>query len=450
MKSTSIKCKHILLVFTTTLLLLNTVLTAQVHINPPFSMPDVNIVQYGDRAYAFCGTDLEPYNFDTATFIMPYWRCFSSSDLINWEFESMLRPEDTYIGESSKCFAGHGVVKNDKWYWYFSNFITNTGVATSDSPKGPWKDALGKPLLPEDISACKEYDGCVFTDDDGRSYMIYGGWKNRKFSYHIVELGDDMISLKETPKPLEVDTVPIGNGYVPPVDAPFMHKHNGLYYLSWRIPYAVSDNIYGPYKLMGKQDAHGHLGFFTFNNQWFVNYTSLKEGYRRRYRFCSFAYVHFNDDGSIAPIEPLIKEHGVGQYNAKWPAIEAEWYMNIPEGPIKKMLADGNFVLANIKSDDYAYYPNIHDCEYNAALEIKYASKTKAGGTIIAKAYAENGPEIGRVNFAPTKSWDEYGTVTLQLDKTPPGKLSIMLVFEGDSKNELIHLDSFKVLGTQE
>ena len=247
---------------------------AQVQINPPFSMPDVNIIQVGDRAYAFCGTDLDPHNMEIQKFVMPYWRCFSSSDLIHWEFESMLHPENTYIGETDKCFAGHGVEKDGKWYWYFSDFVKSTGVATSDSPKGPWKDALGKPMLPEELTDAHEYDNCVFFDDDGQAYMTFGNHKKRKLNYYIAKLSDDMLSLAEEPRKFEI----IGDYSkdTPPVDASFLHKHGDYYYLSWRSPYAISKNIYGPYTYMGEHDARGHLGFFDFNNQNFVNFTSLK------------------------------------------------------------------------------------------------------------------------------------------------------------------------------
>ena len=52
-------------------------------INEPLAMPDINMVQHGDRVYAFSGTDVYPYDKEINTFIMPYWRCYSSSDLIH-------------------------------------------------------------------------------------------------------------------------------------------------------------------------------------------------------------------------------------------------------------------------------------------------------------------------------------------------------------------------------
>ena len=423
-------------------LLLSMSLNAQVQINEPFAWPDINVIQVGDRAYAFGGTDLEPYNFDVKTFIMPYWRCFSSDDLINWRFESMLDPEIMYFGKTDKCFAGHGVYKNNKWYWYMSNFVKNTGVAVADSPKGPWKDALGKPLLPEDLTYTHEYDGCVFTDDDGQSYMIFGSWHEKKMDNNNVAL-NDRISLKEEPRKFQVNNVP--QGITPPVDAPFLHKHGEYYYLSWRRPYAISKNIYGPYEYVDEQDAHGHLGFFDFNNQNFVNYTTLKEEYRRRYSFCSLAYVHYNNDGSIAKMEDKIAEFGVGQYSANWDAIEAEWFMKKPKGPEKLMLERDKFAVKNLQNNDYLFFPNIHDFPYNGKISITYACGNNRGGEFIIRVSGVNGPIYGKAKFRSTGSWKSYQTLEIPMELNPPGTVSIAICIKGEAETELVRIDKFSV-----
>lgn len=425
-------------------LTINHLVFAQTIINPPFSWPDVNIIQVGDRAYAFGGTDLDPFTIDNKEFIMPYWRLFSSTDLIHWEYESMLNPKDLFMGESTKCFAGHGAYRNGKWYWYFSNFTKSTGVAVSDSPKGPWKDALGKPLLPEDLTDTHEYDKCVFIDDDGKAYMTFGSHKNHKVNYYIVELNDDMISMKNKPKKIEV----LGDYSKAqiPVDASFLHKHNGMYYLSWRRPYAVSKNIEGPYKYIGQQSAHGHLGFFNFNNQNFVNYTTLRSDMRIRYRFCALAYVHYEADGSIAPMEDIISKNGVGQYDANWPKIEAEWFMATTKGPIKKRNKEGDFEVQNLRNNDFLNFPYIHNTPQNAIVEIRYSSAAKNGAKILIKAFKPNGQLLASANLVSTESWDKYKTLSIPLDRNPDGTISLSFVIEGADNAELVRIESFKIL----
>ena len=412
---------------------------AQVQINAPFSMPDVNMTQVGDRVYAFGGTDAIPFA-DDHDFHMPYWRCFSSDDLVNWRFESSLNPKDTYMGKSDGCWGGHGIKHNGKWYWYFANKAKDTGVAVADSPAGPWKDALKKPLLPAGLCPTPSYDSCAINDDDGKAYLLFGV---RAKSYHLAELNDDMISLKTKPVALETLNVPESSNKA---DAPFMHKHAGFYYLSWRTGYGFSKSIYGPYTYLGDQTASGHLGFFDFNNQNFVNYTTLKKGMNTRYRFCSLAYVQYFRDGRIAPMEPLIKQFGVGQYDAQWPRIEAEWYMGMSKGPVKDETSKKGFEVRNLRSGDVLRFPNIQNCPRDPSVEITYSCANAKGGFVSVRAYKKNGPEIGRAAILPTGSWDDYGRLSVPLDNTvPPGTLSLAFVIEGTPGIELIRMDAFNV-----
>lgn len=415
-------------------------------VNQPFSMPDVNVVVIDNTAYAFCGTDVRPFE-DLGHFDMPYWRCFSSRDLINWTFESCLYPTGTYMGESDKCFAGHAVERGGKWFWYFSDYTTSTGVVVGDSPKGPWKDVLGTPLLPAGLTDTREYDPCVFIDGDGQGYITFGAHKNREMNYYIAALNEDMVSLKETPRKLVVEGVPKGSGYLAG-DASFLHKHNGLYYLSWRRPYAVAETPYGPYRFVGRHQAQGHGGFFDFNNQNFVNYTSLKEGYRLRYRFCSLGYVHYTKDGAIAPMEPLVKEFGVGAYKAHWPAIEAEWFMAMPDGPRKVEREGGGFEIENLQQGDYLYFPNISNVPRDAVVEVTYSCGNSKGGKVLVRAYNHHGPIIGEAFFDPTGGWGVQGNLAIALDKNPPGEISFSLVVEGAEDVDLIHIDSFRILNS--
>lgn len=430
------------------LIFVSLLLSAQIKINPPFSMPDVNVTVRNNVAYAFCGTDLHPEFRYEPEFIMPYWRCFSSTDLINWTLESVLYPTNLYMGNSTKCFAGHGIERNGKWYWYFSDYIHSIGVAVSDSPKGPWKDALGKPLLPPGIIDSGIYDPCAFIDDDGKAYLTFGSHKNKKINYYIVALNDDMISLKEAPRKLIVNDIPEGQDYLA-IDASFLFKHDGRYYLSWRKPYAVSKSPYGPYQFVGLQDAIGHGGFFDFHNQNFVNYTSLKEGMRIRYRFSSLAYVDYKKDGSIAPIDPLIKDYGVGQYEASWPKIEAEWFMAMPNGPDKVEKDTKGFEIRNLQNNNYLNFPNINGFPQGGSVELTYSCGQTQGGEVVIRSYNQNGPEIGRAHFAPTSGWNDYKTVVVPLIDNPGGNLSLSFIFIGEKGKELIRVDSFRVLKAQ-
>jgi len=130
---------------------------------------------------------------------------------------------------------------NGKFYFYFSNGSQDTGVMVGDHPAGPFKDALGKPLLDKSLTLGKEFDSSVLVDD-GVPYMVFGDRRGTSGDvYYMVRLNADMISLAETPRPVPII------GEFAPTDKPCLHKRNGLYYLSAGANYTVSDTIYGPY-----------------------------------------------------------------------------------------------------------------------------------------------------------------------------------------------------------
>lgn len=63
------------------------------------------------------------------------------------------------------------------------------GIAVADSPTGPFKDALGKPLF--DNGSWDNIDPTVWMDEDGQAYLY---WGNPHLYY--AKLNKDMISFK--------------------------------------------------------------------------------------------------------------------------------------------------------------------------------------------------------------------------------------------------------------
>jgi len=94
---------------------------------------------------------------------------------------------------NTSCWAGDIVARNGKYYWYFSNHHINAGVMVADKPEGPYKDALGKPLV-------DSFDPTIFVDDDNTPYIIYG-----RTNYQIARLKDSMIELDEEPKTIVIN-----------------------------------------------------------------------------------------------------------------------------------------------------------------------------------------------------------------------------------------------------
>tara|TARA_R110002111_G_scaffold262858_1_gene341876 strand:+ start:6263 stop:7606 length:1344 start_codon:yes stop_codon:yes gene_type:complete len=351
---------------------------------------DPHIHIFNDTAYVYASHDK---SIENKAFIMEDWWVWSSPDLVNWTERSVLNPKDTYIGKDfTRCWATDAAYKNGKYYFYFSEGNEQTGVVVGDTPVGPWKDVMGKPLLKSDLTPTHEYDMAVF-EDNGEHYIIFGVW-----DYYIAKLNDDMISLAETPKKIEINNPrgpynPHGNNKkMPTDDKPFVHKYNGNYYLSWGCFYAMSDNLYGPYDykdtiIKEESFAEGydaptwpngflqgrHGSFLEWNNQWYYVYCDVSQTGNRYFRDSFISYVHYKDNGEMATIR--VDGVGVGNYNAD-ESIEAEDYFK-SENLVKVENTKGGFSLQPTESSSYTIYPNVKHLSDKTILELEViASET--------------------------------------------------------------------------
>lgn len=99
-----------------------------------------------------------------------------------------------------RAWAAQCVERQGKFYWYVCLHSKLTGamaigVAVGDSPVGPFRDAIGKPLCD---GSWDYIDPTVYIDDDGRAFLY---WGNPNIYY--AELNEDMISIKGEVKKLE-------------------------------------------------------------------------------------------------------------------------------------------------------------------------------------------------------------------------------------------------------
>lgn len=393
--------------------------------------PHVHIFE--DRAYLYASHDDSRDNTD---YVMTDWQVWSSSDLVTWEHESTLLPEDTYMGSSHRCWAVDAAERDGMYYLYFSNGMTDTGVAVSEHPGGPFRDARGAPLLPENLTPTRSYDPSVFIDDDDErsAYIVFGTpvWAGGD-SYYIARLGNDMVSLAEQPRKLVVNDEAD--------DKPFLHKHNGLYYLSWASFYAVSTSVYGPYEYRGNIGASpDHGSFFSWKGQWYNAFTVLDP--TLHHRGSGLCYVHYHPDGSMA-IDPLIVEHGVGHYDARLNRIEAVWF-SAASGVRKHPNPRYGFDVSPQHDGAHILFPRVHNLSGRTSMTLfaSYAPDAKGGtGTIEIRENNPDGRLLGTCDVGDTRSlhWRGYRSWTIGDLSVKDGlaELDMALVFRGFEPDRL-------------
>jgi len=220
---------------------------------------------------------------------MDRWEIWSTNDLKTWVKETTIHPNDTYFGHEHNCWAGDFAQKNGKYYWYFSNKYFDTGVMVADNPRGPYKDALGKPLIPCGLTPTKSYDPEVY-EENGIYTIIFGAG-----NYYVATLGDDMISLSDNPKPIIVQN-PDGSSHATD-DKPTLFKRNEYYYLVWGSHYAMSKELRGIYEYKGAFYSGGHGSVFNWKGQWYVVHEH--HDISMFYRGIMLKPMYFNADGTV-------------------------------------------------------------------------------------------------------------------------------------------------------
>jgi beta-xylosidase len=162
------------------------------------------------------------------------FRVFSSPDLASWTDHGVILT----LGQDVAWASGHAwapaiAARDGRYYLYFTADTGSIGVASADSPLGPFRD-LGRPLIAEGQFAGRAIDPSVFTDLDGTSYLYWGNGVA-----HGVRLHPGMTCFD----PAEVVSwTPDGFR-----EAVHVHLRAGVYYLSWSVDDARDENYHVRY-----------------------------------------------------------------------------------------------------------------------------------------------------------------------------------------------------------
>jgi beta-xylosidase len=239
---------------------------------------------------------------------------FSSTDLKTWKKHPKVI-DTAAVKWAKKAMWAPAIIRKDGLYYLFFSAndvhpgeIGGIGVAVADRPEGPFKDLLGKPLVGEVHNGAQPIDQFVFHDSDGQYYMIYGGWRH----CNIVKVKPDFTGLQ-----------PFANDSLYK-EGPFVFVRDGRYYFMWseggwtgpdyKVAYAVSDNIMGPFKRIGtvlQQDSAvatgaGHHSVIQVpgKDEWYIVYHRRPLGDTGRdHRVVCIDRMEFDEQGMIKPVK---------------------------------------------------------------------------------------------------------------------------------------------------
>ncbi|MCJ2184233.1 family 43 glycosylhydrolase [Novosphingobium sp. 1949] len=415
--------------------------------------PQVRVL--GDTAYLFATHDANPDNTD---FTMHDWQVWSSRDLVDWHHAGTVFPEQTYLHQpSAQCWATDAAFRNGCTYLYVSMGPRNIGVVVGESPAGPWRDPLGRPLIAEGDVPTAARDPGILLDEDGAAYIVFG-----TFDYYIARLNPDMISLAERPRLLAIDhrEGPYGPGKTD--DKPFLHRRGALYYLSWGSYYAVGTSPYGPFRYRGflfepenvdrsflddrgvarlkpayrprnwlNFDRHG--SFFTLHGQWYFACNDQSgPGASPFFRNTVLCHVHYRANGDIAPL--FLTAGGVGQYDGTRTIRACDYFQ---ARGVSVLETEGKFG-AEFAPGAMAQYPNVHIPKGRKVAVAGIGEVSGEGGTLEFRQSGVDGPLLG--SLALRRQVRGYNAHRCSLGVIGPSA-NVFLVWRGIDNSRLTLTD---------
>lgn len=434
--------------------------------------PDPAPMVYNGRVYMYTGDDIPGYNF----YYMTKWRVHSSTDMVNWTDHGSPISLESFVWAKDRAWASQCIERNGKFYWYIcAQTVQNNmsiGVAVADKPTGPFKDALGKPLITTGTWA--NIDPTAYIDDDGQAYLYWGNG-----SLFYVKLNKDMISYKDS-----IVTVPLSKesfGGVRPIrppgsprpdstqprpviedmfiEGPWFYKRNGKYYQMFAgmtsgtecLSYSVSDSPTGPWaykgKIMNKQPTNSftnHGGIIDYKGKSYLFYHNglLPNGgsYGRASAIEEFTY---NADGTIPSIN--ITKEGVKPVGTLDPYVrtEAETSAWAEKCKIAENKNTGVY-LTELRTDSYI---KVREVDFGASSPKTFMAALASGldgGILEVHADSVAGPKIATINVTRTGGWDSWKKFTVNVDSLITGKHDIYFVCKGQhltAGRELFNFD---------
>ena len=125
---------------------------------------------FGDTLWVYPSHDRD----DARSFSMEDYHAYYTTDMRQWHDAGVIfNPIRQTTWAKGEAWAPDCVERNGKYYLYYPTDKRHIGVAVGDSPRGPFHDPLGHPLISidtEGVVCDRDFiDPAVFIDEDGQS-----------------------------------------------------------------------------------------------------------------------------------------------------------------------------------------------------------------------------------------------------------------------------------------
>ena len=279
---------------------------------------DPSALVHNGTVYLYAGHDEAPA--PEQRYVMHEWLCYSSTDMVHWKEHPSPLNVKAFAWAKDDAWASQVVERGGKFYWYAAVEHGSVpgkaiGVAVADSPTGPFKDARGSALVLNSQTESKiswdDIDPTVFIDKSGQAYLYWGNthcyWA--KLKANMTEFEGEIHQVTNLPSYTE---------------APWVHQHNGWYYLSYaclfpeKIGYAMSRSIEGPWVFKGLLNEvagnsnTNHQAIIDFKGKSYFIYHNGSiptDGGSFRRSVC-IDYLYYNPDGTMKRV--VMTSEGVG------------------------------------------------------------------------------------------------------------------------------------------
>jgi hypothetical protein len=412
---------------------------------PHYLIPDGEAHRFSDgRLYLYGSSDIR----GSTTYCSRQYRVFSSADLRHWEDHGIsFDTAHSHAGFEAFLYAPDCMEFGGKYYLAYCTAGDREGMALSDSPSGPFRQA--RPLNGADFDAI---DPALFVDDDQAVYYFWGQYHLRGGRLNMDDLAVDSSSVQTHLLTEKTDGFHEGAS---------VRKRGGWYYLVYAdisrgrptcLGYAMSRHPLGPYEKKGIIIDNAGCDPETWNNHgsieeseggWYVFYHRACQGGRFTRRAC-IEPIRFNEDGTIDEVE--MTTQGCSRPLLATAQVEA-WRACLLSGGARTAVTDerdpqSGEHLSRIESGAWAAFKFIDFDSAPVSQFCTRAASASEGGKIKARLDDPEGRVIAECPVHGTGAWCNWKEFRAPLSETPTGVHAVYLTFEG-GPGRLLDLQGF-------